>query len=77
MNCLTDSICSPSDLFELIHSVTAAIDYAGALLFGSQWEAIGPDVALHTGALKELLADFFAKPPGGCQRYASLGAFNG
>lgn len=77
MTCLTDSICSPNDVFELIQNAAAAIDYAGAVVFGSQWQAIGPDVALHTDALHEILKDFFGEPPGGCQRYASLGAFNG
>ena len=77
MTCLTDSICNPSNLFELIHNAAAAIDYAGALLFGSQWQAITPEVALHTGMLQEILADLFAEPPGGCQRYASLGVLNG
>jgi len=77
MTCLTDSICNPNDLFTLIQNAVAVIDYAGTVVFGSQWHAIGPDVALHTAAVQEILADFFAEPPGGCQRYASLGAFNG
>jgi hypothetical protein len=77
MTCLTESICNPSDLFELIRAAAAAVDYAGTHVFGSQWQAIGPDVALHTGAIQELLADFFAEPRGGCQRFATLRVING
>ena len=77
MNCLSDSICNASAVLDWVHSAAATIDYVGMVVFGGQWQAIGPDVASHADALHAYFPTLFGEPAGGCQRYASLGGFNG
>jgi hypothetical protein len=77
MTCLTDTFCSNGGLLELIFTATAAIDYAGTVFFGHDWQPISPEVAAQAEMIGEYFADFFARPVGGCQRYASLGGLHG
>ena len=77
MNCLSDSICNAGTVVEWLQTSVSTIDYYGALAFGSEWRAIGPEIAYHVDMISSVIADWFAEPPGGCQRYASLGDFNG
>ena len=77
MNCLSDSICSATPVLDWILTATVAIDYYGTLLFGGQWKAIGPDVVAQADAFQAMIVGFLDPAPGGCQRFASAGAFNG
>ena len=77
MNCLSDSLCGATPVLDWILTATAAVDYYGTMLFGGQWQALGPDVAARADALSALLADLFDQGTGGCRRFASLGVFHG
>ena len=77
MTCLSETLCSTSNVFDLIYIATTAIDYAGTVFFGSRWESIGPDVAARAEMVQAFLTDFFAEPMSDCQRYAALGGLRG
>ncbi len=76
MNCVTDSICGAGALLDWIQSTVSAIDYLGTLAFGSDWRALGPEIAYHAEVIGSLLGDWFDRPSSGCQLYASLGEVN-
>ena len=77
MTCISETFCSTGSVFELVYAAASAIDFAGNVFFGHRWEAVAPELAARVETIQGLIADFFAKPLGGCQRYASLGTIHG
>ena len=77
MTCLTDTFCIDSGLFDLVLTAATTIDYVGTVFFGSRWDAVAPDVVAKAEMIQTAITDFFARPIGGCQRFARLGAFHG
>ena len=77
MSCLSDTFCLAGSIFDLLYAGAAIVDFAGHVCFGDRWEALAPEVVARAEAIEGLISDFFARPLGGCQRYASLETIHG
>ena len=77
MTCISETLCTNSTVFELIYAATAAVDFAGTVFFGHRWEALAPEVIARAEFVQGFVSDFFARPIGGCQLFASKGTIHG